>query len=224
MEKELEAFKEGPKTKIHLDSLKKYQIGKRRALMAYMDTGLKNSLPSTTEWLYKKQIHRNGWSKERPPKRNRPQQLQAHNVPTDDVENRNGTNHGDLLFANKLRTVHQKTENCHEGKRGKEELLYIDQHILMDRKMRRKDVAMVWIDYKKAYDMVPQNWIIHCLKMFKISDEVKVYQEYHENWRVELAAGEKKLCGGKNPDMNLPRRCAITITICNCDDAPQSHI
>ena len=40
------------------------------------------------------------------PRRNRPQQLQTHNVPTDDVENTNGTNYeGDLQFANKLRTV-----------------------------------------------------------------------------------------------------------------------
>ena len=31
---------------------------------------------------------------------------------------------------------------------------------------------MVWIDYKNAYDMVSQSWIINCLKMYKISHEV----------------------------------------------------
>ena len=30
-----------------------------------------------------------------------------------------------------------------------------------------KNLAMAWIDYKKAYDMVPQSWIIHRLKMDK---------------------------------------------------------
>ena len=47
--------------------------------------------------------YQNGWPKERPPwskkapsESNRPQQIQNHNVPTDDVENTNSTN---LLFT-----------------------------------------------------------------------------------------------------------------------------
>ena len=52
------------------------------------------------------------------------------------------------------------------------ELLYIDQHILNESKTRQENQAMAWIDYKKAYDMVPQTWILHCLKMYKISHEV----------------------------------------------------
>ena len=38
------------------------------------------------------------------------------------------------------------------------------------------------------------------------------------NWRQE-----KKLIRCENPERNLPERCAITITICNSDDATQSH-
>ena len=42
--------------------------------------------------------------------------------------------------------------------------------------------------------MVPQNWIIHCLKMYKISDEViKFIEETMKNWRVKLTAGGKSL-------------------------------
>ena len=50
-----------------------------------------------TDWLskciviYKKPIYLNGWQKERHSKRNRPQQLQTHYVPTDNVKNVNGT-------------------------------------------------------------------------------------------------------------------------------------
>ena len=40
-------FEEGPKAEIHIDlqrmTLKKYQIGKRQAMMEYMDAGLRNS-------------------------------------------------------------------------------------------------------------------------------------------------------------------------------------
>ena len=45
-------------------------------------------------------------------------------------------------------------KGCCKGSRGTAELLYIDQHILNESKNRRKNLAMAWIDYKKAYDMV----------------------------------------------------------------------
>ena len=51
---------------------------------------------------------------------------------------------------------------------------------------------MPWIDYKKAYDMVPQSWIIESLKMNKISDKIiNFILNSMENWRVEfIARGE----------------------------------
>ena len=61
---------------------------------------------------------------------------------------------------------------CHKGSRGTGELLYIDHHILNGRRTRRKNLAVDWIDYKKAYDMIPGRRIINCLQMYKISDVV----------------------------------------------------
>ena len=62
-------------------------------------------------------------------------------------------------------------KGCQKGSRGTAEVLYIDKHILNESKNRRINLAMAWIDYKKAYDMVSQSWIINCLKMYKISHE-----------------------------------------------------
>ena len=54
IEKELEGLKEGSKVKIHLEQhSKKVTNWKTQVIMAYMDTGLKNSLPSMTDWLSK---------------------------------------------------------------------------------------------------------------------------------------------------------------------------
>ena len=36
---------------------------------------------------------------------------------------------------------------------------------------------MVWIDYKKAYDMVLKSWTLHCLEIYKIPDEVVMFIE-----------------------------------------------
>ena len=57
---------------------------------------------------------------------------------------------------------------------------------------------MAWIDYKKAYDMVLQSWIINCLKMYKISDEVINFtKKTMKTWRVELTAGGRSLAESK---------------------------
>ena len=84
----------------------------------------------------------------------------------------------------------EEQKGCRKGSRGTTELLYIDQHILNERKTRQKNLAMAWIDYKKAYDMVPQNWIINCLKMYKIShDVINFIEKTMKTWRVKLTAG-----------------------------------
>ena len=63
---------------------------------------------------------------------------------------------------------------------------------------RKGSRAMVWIDYKKAYHMVPQSRIINCLKMYKISHEIiNFIQKTMKNWRVELIAGGKTLAETK---------------------------
>ena len=81
-------------------------------------------------------------------------------------------------------------KGCCKGSTGTVELLYIDQHILIESNTRRKNLAMAWIDYKNAYDMLPQSWILHCLKMYKMSHEVINFIEQTMNtWRVELTAG-----------------------------------
>ena len=89
-------------------------------------------------------------------------------------------------------------KECRKGSRGTAELLNIDQHILNESKTRRKNLAMAWIDYKKAYDMVPQSWIINCLKMYKISREVIHFiDKTMRTWRVELTAGGRSLAEAK---------------------------
>ena len=53
---------------------------------------------------------------------------------------------------------------------------------------------MARIDYKKAYDIVPQSLIINYRKMYKISDDViNFIEKTMETWKLELIAGRKKL-------------------------------
>ena len=77
------------------------------------------------------------------------------------VGNANGRNQGgEIQLAITHRLFPEKQKGCHKRNRGTGELLYIDQHILKESQMRWKNLAMVWIDYNIASDMVRQTWII----------------------------------------------------------------
>jgi len=53
---------------------------------------------------------------------------------------------------------------------------------------------MAWIDYRKAYDMVPHSWIIECLEMFGIAENVKKFlTDSMETWKTELTSSGERL-------------------------------
>ena len=70
-----------------------------------------------------------------------------------------------------------KRKECHRRTRVREDLLYIDHDIFNESKTRRKNLARAWIHNKRAYDIVPQSWILRCLKMYKISDQIVQFIE-----------------------------------------------
>jgi len=63
---------------------------------------------------------------------------------------------------------------CRKGSRGTKDQLLIDKMILKNCKTRLTSLAVAWIDYRKAYDMVPHSWIEKCLDMFGIAVNEKV--------------------------------------------------
>ena len=53
---------------------------------------------------------------------------------------------------------------------------------------------MGWIDYKKAYDMVPHSCIIECLDLFGVAETIKsLLVNNMENWNVMLCSGSSEL-------------------------------
>ena len=49
----------------------------------------------------------------------------------------------------------EEQKGYRKGSRGTKDLLYIEKAVIKEVKSRNKNFAMAWIDYKKAYDMVP---------------------------------------------------------------------
>ena len=131
-----------------------------------------------------------------PKQRNHSKLLQTHNLPTDDVENINSTDKRiDLQLANKLQIVSWGTERMLQRiQRHSRVTLHRSAHAKWESKTRRKNLAITWIDYKKAYDLVPQSWLINCFKMYKISHEVINFSEKTmKPWKEKLTVGWRSL-------------------------------
>ena len=61
---------------------------------------------------------------------------------------------------------------CRKDSQGTKDQLLIDKQILKHCKKHQRNLAMGWIDYKKAYGMVPHGWMIEAMKMVGIADNI----------------------------------------------------
>ena len=92
-------------------------------------------------------------------------------------------------------------KGCRKKSRGTKDQLLIDKMILADCKKRQKNLAMAWVDYKKAYDMVPHSWVAECLKMAQVPQNVTTFlQRSMRNWKTELTS-----CGASLGTVNIRR-------------------
>ena len=88
----------------------------------------------------------------------------------------------------------EEQKGCKRKSRGTKDQLLIDKAVLKECKRRKSNMAMAWVDYKKAYDMVPHSWIRECLDMFGIADNVKQFISVSmRSWETELTSGGQKL-------------------------------
>lgn len=85
-------------------------------------------------------------------------------------------------------------KGCRKGSRGTKDQLLIDKMIVKNCKIRLTSLAVAWIDYRKAYDMVPHSWIEKCMNMFGVAVNVRSFiSESMKHWNTELNAGQNRL-------------------------------
>ena len=65
--------------------------------------------------------------------------------------------------------IPQEQKGGRRKSRGTNDLLFIDKMIMREVKIRKQNLSMAWIDYKKAYDMVPHSLIIDCFEIVRIN-------------------------------------------------------
>ena len=88
----------------------------------------------------------------------------------------------------------QEQKGCRKESKGTKDLLLIDKMVLKNCKRRQTDLAMGWIDYTKAYDIVPDSWILKFLEVTEAADNViMLMNRSMSKWQTELLSGKQKL-------------------------------
>ena len=97
-------------------------------------------------------------------------------------------------FLEREKILPDEQKGGRKRSRGTKDQLLIDKTVLKDCKMRKTNLAMAWIDYKKAYDMVPHSWIIECLELFGIAENVRKFMsDSMRSWKLELTSSGESL-------------------------------
>ena len=74
--------------------------------------------------------------------------------------------------------------------------LIINSMVLDDAKQRNKNVSIAWIDYKKAFDSIPHDWLIKSLEIHGFDDVlINFFKKGMEKWKTNLhiSSGNKDI-------------------------------
>ena len=90
--------------------------------------------------------------------------------------------------------IPSEQKGCRKESRGTKDQLLIDRMILRNCNCRQSSLAMAWIDYQKANDIIAHSWIVRCLDIFETADNIKnLITNSMMNWETELTSGKVSL-------------------------------
>ena len=68
---------------------------------------------------------------------------------------------------------------------GTAENLLLDSIVLRDVKLRQRNLSVVWIDMRKAYDSVNHEWIMKILEVHRLPDKLTAaIRNIIHNWNI----------------------------------------
>ena len=92
----------------------------------------------------------------------------------------------DRVYKNNIITQEQAA-----GKRGvwgTLEQLLINKNIMQEVRRMRKNLATIWLDYRKAFGSIPHSWLIKSLKLAKVPDNIIInaIENFTQSWDTIL--------------------------------------
>ena len=83
--------------------------------------------------------------------------------------------------------IPEEQKGCVPGKQGTIDQLMVDKMILNNAKSSKRNLSTAWIDYKKAFDSIPHDWLIKSLEIHKFNDViVNFFKTLMTKWQTKL--------------------------------------
>jgi hypothetical protein len=99
--------------------------------------------------------------------------------------------------------IPDEQKGCIRNSNATKSQLIADKEIMDEAKTKKKNLSMCWIDFRKAYDMVPHKWIIETLKIYGVADNIITFiTSSMQTWNVHLYHDKSHIC-------NIPIRRGI---------------
>ena len=99
----------------------------------------------------------------------------------------------------------QEQKGCKRNSYGCKDQLMINKMILENCRKKSKNLSTAWIDYRKAFDSVPHDWILKSLDMYKISPTISAFlRNSMLKWNTCLFLSHENGTSESNP-INIKR-------------------
>ena len=119
------------------------------------------------------------------------------------------------LLPEEQKALRSKTRGCLDA-------LVIDAAVAQESKTYRRNLSVAWIDYKKAYDMVPHKWLHTALKSIRAPKQVRrTVRRLATNWETSITL--KTVCGSKTEKIKLQRGETPSHHYCSASVLPLYH-
>lgn len=83
--------------------------------------------------------------------------------------------------------IYEEQKGSRPNTMGCKEQLLIDEVITNQAIEKQRNLSTAYIDYKKAYDMIPHSWILYTLKLYKInSNIINFIEKTMQKWNTKL--------------------------------------
>ena len=98
------------------------------------------------------------------------------------------------IYLEETNTIPHQQKGCRRKCRGTKDQLLIDKMVMKNSKRRKTNLSMAWIDYKKAFDMIPHSWLIECLQIYGAEENtINFLRNTMANWKTVLTSSGVRL-------------------------------